>query len=324
LISKSLEARIDRHLIGDSTQLKEVLDLALTAARYPFTNVLITGESGTGKENIARIIHYASERKDNLFCAVNSSAITDSLLESEFFGHKKGAFTGAVTDKKGFFEVCNNGTLFLDEIADMPMNLQAKILRAIEEKRITRVGDVEQVSTDFRIISATNRNVEELVEENKFRLDLLHRLNTLQIHVPPLRERPEDIEPLLYYFAQDFSVKLNKPVPSIDSKIISELKKYNFPGNVRELKNMTERALILCKNNTLGINDFPAPSKENQLSSTSNSYNLKDFEIKLICSALKDFKYNQSATANALGISRDALIRKMKKYDIIIDNIILS
>jgi DNA-binding NtrC family response regulator len=324
LISKSLEARIDRHLIGDSTQLKEVLDLALTVARYPFTNVMITGESGTGKENIARIIHYASERKDNLFCAVNSSAITDSLLESEFFGHKKGAFTGAVTDKKGFFEVCNNGTLFLDEIADMPMNLQAKILRAIEEKRITRVGDVEQVSTDFRIISATNRNVEELVEENKFRLDLLHRLNTLQIHVPPLRERPEDIEPLLYYFAQDFSVKLNKPVPSIDSKIISELKKYNFPGNVRELKNMTERALILCKNNTLGINDFPAPSKENQLSSTSNSYNLKDFEIKLICSALKDFKYNQSATANALGISRDALIRKMKKYDIIIDNIILS
>jgi DNA-binding NtrC family response regulator len=324
LISKSLESRIDRHLIGDSPQLKEVLNLALTAAKYPFTNVLITGESGTGKENIARIIHYASERKDNLFCAVNSSAITDSLLESEFFGHKKGSFTGAIADKKGFFEVSDNGTLFLDEIADMPLNLQAKILRAIEEKKITRVGDTEQISTNFRIISATNRNVDELVKENKFRLDLLHRLNTLHIHVPPLRERIEDIEPLLQYFAHDFSIKLNKPVPTVDDSVISALKKYHFPGNVRELRNMTERAIILCKDNFLRITDFPMGHDIDQFhnyTNTSNPYNLKEVEKELICSVLKDFDYNQVAAADTLGISRDALIRKMRKYNIIIKKV---
>ena len=319
LISKSLEARIERHLIGESPQLKEALELALTASKYPFTNVLITGESGVGKENIARIIHYASELKDNIFCAVNSSAITSSLLESEFFGHKKGSFTGAITDKKGFFEVCNNGTLFLDEIADMPFDLQAKILRAIEEKKITRVGDTEQISTNFRVISATNHNIDELIKQNKFRLDLLHRLNTLHIHIPPLRDRPEDIEPLLYYFAEDFSKKLNKHVPSIDREIVNVLKKYSFPGNVRELKNMTERAIILCKGNSLEIRDFPVSSEENGSSvETQILYNLKDTEINIIQSALKDFDYNQTTAANALGISRDALIRKMKKYNIVI------
>jgi DNA-binding NtrC family response regulator len=317
LISKSLEARIERHLIGESQQLKEVLDMALTAAKYQFTNVLITGESGTGKENIARIIHYASELKDNIFCAVNSSAITDSLLESEFFGHKKGAFTGALTDKKGFFEISNKGTLFLDEIADMPVNLQAKLLRAIEEKKITRVGDTEEIATEFRVISATNRNLDDLINQNRFRLDLLHRLNTLHIHIPPLRERPGDIEPLLYYFAEDFSVKMNKPLPAIDNAVISALKKYNFPGNVRELKNMTERAIILCKGNTLGINDFPVTMKANPSAESSVPYyNLKELEIKTICSVLKNSGYNQTIAANTLGITRDALIRKMKKYHI--------
>ena len=319
LISKDLETRIERNLIGESPQLKEVLELALTASRYPFTNVLITGESGTGKENIARIIHHASERKDNVFCPVNSSAITDSLLESEFFGHKKGAFTGAITDKKGFFEVCNNGTLFLDEIADMPFNLQAKILRAIEEKKITRVGDTGQISVNFRIVSATNHDVNELVKENKFRLDLLHRLNTLHIRMPSLRERSEDIEPLLHYFVEDFSIKLNKPVPSVSKKVINTLKKYSFPGNVRELKNMSERAVILCKSKSLEICDFPLGSGQEQDSlPAKSSFNLKEIEIKLIRFALKNYDYNQTTTAGALGISRDALIRKMKKYNIII------
>ncbi len=319
LISKNLEDRIERHLIGESCQLREVLDMALTASRYPLTNVLVTGESGTGKENIARIIHYASERKDNIFYAVNSSAITDSLMESEFFGHKKGAFTGALTDKKGFFEVCNNGTLFLDEIADMPMNLQAKILRAIEEKKITRVGDTGEITTDFRIISATNRNVEQLIQEGKFRLDLLHRLNTLHIHVPPLRERPEDIAPLLYHFAVDFSTRLNKPIPMISEKAVKALKKYSFPGNVRELKNMVERAVILCKENCLKEKDFPVNTTETGLSQARPvSYNLRETEINIIHAALRDFDYNQTSTAKALGITRDALIRRMRKYDITI------
>jgi len=319
LISKSLEARIERHLVGESRQLKEVLDMALTAAKYQFTNVLITGESGTGKENIARIIHYASDLKDNIFCAVNSSAITDSLLESEFFGHKKGAFTGALTDKKGFFEISDKGTLFLDEIADMPVNLQAKILRAIEEKKITRVGDTGEIATEFRVISATNRDLDDLISQNRFRLDLLHRLNTLQIHIPPLRERPEDIEPLLRYFAEDFSMKMNKPLPQLDKSTILELKKYSFPGNVRELKNMTERAIILSKGNTLTINDFPVKIKNSPPSELSaSSCNLKEIEINAICSALKKSGHNQTAAANILGITRDALIRKMKKFNILI------
>ena len=211
LISKTLEEKIDRQFIGVSPQILEVFEQSITAANYPEANVLITGESGTGKENIARIIHYSSKRKDHIFCAVNSSAITETLLESEFFGHKKGSFTGAITDKMGFFEVCNQGTLFLDEIADMPLTLQAKILRATEEKVITRVGDTNPIRTDFRVISATNHDINKGVEKKKFRLDLLHRLNTLHIHIPALRERPEDIKPLLIHFVDVFSTRFNKP-----------------------------------------------------------------------------------------------------------------
>ncbi len=319
LISKSLEERIGRHFVGVSRQIMDVLEVAMTASQYSDTNVLITGESGTGKENIARIIHFASTRKDNLFWAVNSSAITDSLLESEFFGHKKGSFTGAIADKKGFFEICDQGTLFLDEIADMPLNLQAKILRAIEEKKITPVGDTNKISTDFRIISATNHDLDKLVEEKKFRLDLIHRLNTLHIHLPPLRERPEDIEPLLLYFAKDFAMKFNKHTPQIDKDVIQALKKYDFPGNVRELKNMTERAIILSNGGPLGVQNFPVKLKSKSSKFVSSiKLNLEENEMELIRLALHNCEYNQKATAEILGISRDALIRKMKKFNIVI------
>ena len=317
LISKTLEDKIKRQFIGVSPKTLEVLEQAMMAANYPDANVLITGESGTGKENIARIIHYSSSKKDNTFCAVNSSAITETLLESEFFGHKKGSFTGAITDKMGFFEVCNNGTLFLDEIADMPFNLQAKILRATEEKVITRVGDTNPIQTDFRIISATNHDIDKRVQDNKFRLDLLHRLNTLHIHIPALRERPEDIKPLLLHYVEIYSVKFNKPNIQISKEVFDVLFKYDFPGNVRELRNMTERALILCKGNMLGLNDFPL--KSHQISANIeplDSFNLKTLDIKMVRKALQNCKYNQSAAADMLGITRDALIRKMKKYDI--------
>lgn len=257
LISKALEEKIDRQFIGVSSQILEVFEQAVTAANYPDANVLITGESGTGKENIARIIHYSSVKKGHIFCAVNSSAITESLLESEFFGHKKGSFTGAINDKMGFFEVCNQGTLFLDEIADMPLNLQAKILRATEEKVITRVGDTNPIHTDFRIISATNQDIDKSVKKNKIRLALLHRLNTLHIHIPALRERPEDIKPLLTHFVNLYATKFNKANLRIEKEVFKTLAKYNFPGNVRELRNMTERAVILCKGNVLRVNDFP-------------------------------------------------------------------
>jgi DNA-binding NtrC family response regulator len=319
LISKTLEEKIDRQFIGVSPQILDVFEKAITTAKYPDANVLITGESGTGKENIARIIHYSSERKDHIFCAVNSSAITKTLLESEFFGHKKGSFTGAINDKMGFFEVCNQGTLFLDEIADMPFNLQAKILRATEEKVITRVGDTNLIRTDFRIISATNHDIDKWVEKKKFRLDLLHRLNTLHIHIPPLRERPEDIKPLLIHFVDTYAAKFNKPSLHIAREVFEVLQKYDFPGNVRELRNMTERAIILCKGNLLGINDFPINSNKPVRKEPNNEIvNLKAHEIKIIRKVLQNCNYNQQASADALGITRDALIRKMKKYDITI------
>jgi transcriptional regulator with PAS, ATPase and Fis domain len=291
--------------------------MAMSAADFQDTSVLITGESGTGKENIARIIHFASKRKDNLFCAVNSGSITDSLLESEFFGHKKGSFTGALADRQGFFEISNQGTLFLDEIADMPMNLQAKMLRAIEEKKITRVGDTRAIKTDFRILSATNHDLDQLVDQKKFRLDLLHRLNTLHIHIPPLRDRPEDIEPLLMFFAEDFAAKMNKQIPQIDKAVIHLLKSYTFPGNVRELKNMTERAIILSKGNSIGVDDFPVKTTvRSESAKKSGTLNLEATEAEMIRRALSKCNNNQTAAAGELGIQRMALVRKMQKYNI--------
>jgi DNA-binding NtrC family response regulator len=317
LISKALEEKIERQFIGISPQILKVFEQAILAANYPDTNVLISGESGTGKENIARIIHYSSSRKDHLLCAVNSNAITESLLESEFFGHKKGSFTGAISDKIGFFEVCNGGTLFLDEIADMPLNLQAKILRATEEKVITRVGDTNQIRTDFRIISATNKDIEKRVEKKKFRLDLLHRLNTIHIHIPALHERPEDIKPLLIHFVSVYATKFNKPNLTVSAEVFDALLKYDFPGNVRELRNMTERAIMLCKGNKLGIDDFQLkPQKAEVIVPNNDIVDLKSLEANMIRKALQNCNFNQQATAGVLGIHRDALSRKLRKYNI--------
>ncbi|MBN1198736.1 MAG: sigma-54-dependent Fis family transcriptional regulator [Bacteroidales bacterium] len=319
LISRTLEERIERNLIGVSRQIREVLDLAMQAAKFRDTSVLITGESGTGKENMARIIHYASDRKDEILYSVNSGSITESLYESEFFGHKKGAFTGADSDKKGYFEICNNGTLFLDEIADMPLPLQAKMLRVLEEKKVTRVGDIHPVFTDFRLITASNHDLDALVEEKSFRLDLLHRLNTLTIHIPPLRERPEDIEPLLVYFIDLFSKRINSPTPKIDPNVFHALQSYYFPGNVRELKNMAERAVILYKGGLLGIQNFPLKTTYDEMKEPPCIIStLQETEIDLIRKAFQRCGFNQKATAEMLGISRDALIRKLKKYNITI------
>jgi len=318
LISGELEKRIERNFIGESPQIKQVLEQASTAALYKTTNVLITGESGTGKEIVARIIHYASEQRDKNFCAVNSSAVTETLLESEFFGHIKGSFTGAINDKKGYFESANEGTLFLDEIADMPVGLQAKLLRAIEEKKIKRVGSNDEISVDFRVISATNHDFNKLIETRAFRLDLFHRLNTITIHIPPLRERPEDIAPLLSYFALYFAEKLNKPEPAIDPSLVARLKQYKFPGNVRELRNMTERAIIFCKSGMLGPEDYPLVVKEPVASviSAAPVLSLDNQEQDIILRALKESNNNQLRAARLLGISRDALIRRMRKYNI--------
>jgi DNA-binding NtrC family response regulator len=315
LISMELENRIEKELIGESKAIRNILDLAMNSAQYKDVNVFITGESGTGKEIIARIIHFASARKANSFFPVNCTATPENLMESEFFGHVKGSFTSSISDKKGYFELTDGGTLFLDEIADMPITLQAKLLRVIEEKKYKRVGDEKESPVDVRIVAATNHDVQQLIAENKFRLDLFHRLNTIIIDIPPLRERPEDIEPLLKHFVRIFSESIKIPPPIIQPDVIKELKKYDFPGNVRELKNLTERALIICKSNVLHKDCFSLICKKEELpqSKKHKHFNLEENEFALIQAALRETNQNQTLAAKLLGISRHALIRRLQK-----------
>jgi DNA-binding NtrC family response regulator len=317
LISRDLESRTEKNFIGTSKNIKRVLDTALRAGEDRNVSVLITGENGTGKEIIARIIHHASERHDEVFHPVNSSAIPDTLIESEFFGHKKGSFTDAKDDKKGVFELAHGGSLFLDEIADMPFGLQAKLLRALEEKKIKRIGSNKEIDVDVRLISATNQDINQLIQDKKFRLDLFHRINTITLTIPPLRERIEDIKPLLAYYVEFFAKRKNKPVPEIDANVLDHLKSYHFPGNVRELKNMIERASILASNDRLTASDFPITGKDIPGDiGDSPGFNMNDNEVYLIKDAMENANYNQKRAAELLGISRDALIRRLRKYNI--------
>jgi DNA-binding NtrC family response regulator len=327
LISRELEGIIHRDFIGVSPQIKRVIQLAMKVAQDRDASVLITGENGTGKEILARIIHYASERQKHVFVPVNSSAIPDTLIESEFFGHKKGAFTDAKEDKKGFFEMASGGTLFLDEIADMPYSLQAKLLRAMEERKVKRIGDNREISVDLRIISATNKNIEKMIEDEKFRLDLYHRINTFILEIPPLRERPEDVEPLLRHFVEDLCNKKKKQMPVIKPELIEQLKRYNFPGNVRELRNMTERALILYDGKSLSQGDFSikigeSHQKESPTIPAIKSFNLDENEKSIIEEALRETDGNQIKASDLLGISRDALKHRLKKHGIIIQRVV--
>lgn len=303
--------------IGVSDSAARVVNLALAAAQDRDVSVLITGENGTGKEIIARLIHLASERAGAPFVPVNSAAIPESLLESEFFGHVKGSFTGAHDSKKGHFEQANGGTLFLDEIADMPTQLQAKLLRALEQKVIKKVGGVREISLDLRVISATNQDVLHLIDENRFRRDLFHRLNTIEINIPPLRERKEDIEPLTRWFMSSFAEKKGLDSPELKPEWFEQLYNYDFPGNVRELRNLVERALILSG---MGSSDslklFPGHT------GTRRHMTLAP-EVEKIREALIDADMNQNVAAQNLGISRDALIRRMKKYHITISKQVL-
>jgi len=315
LISRELET---------SPVIKKVVDMAMRVAHDKDASVLITGENGTGKEIIARIIHYASDRKKEVFVPVNSTAIPDTLIESEFFGHKKGSFTDAKEDKKGFFEMANGGTLFLDEIADMPFSIQAKLLRAMEERKITRIGGGKELAVDIRIISATNKNIEKLIEAERFRLDLYHRINTFIINIPPLRERPEDIEPLLNHFVTDLCSKKKKTAPAIDPNLIIQLKKYNFPGNVRELRNMVERALILSDGKILTSEDFSIKFEEHKEEKRPQriTLNLDEWEKILIEDALRETGGNQMRACDLLGVSRDSLKHRLKKHNITIQRVV--
>ena len=237
-------------IVGDSPRMLHIYDMIRQVAKTK-TNILITGESGTGKELIARAIHDQSNRKDNPFVVINCGSIPETLMESEFFGHKKGAFTGASDNKKGLFEVADQGTVFLDEIGELSTSFQVKLLRAVQEKVFKRVGDTQDISVDIRFISATNKDLKKEIMNGRFREDLFYRLNVIEIKIPPLRERMGDLKPLAQFFLDKYSKEMDKEITKISSYAIELLKKYDFPGNIRELENLLERSVALTSTNIL-------------------------------------------------------------------------
>jgi len=283
LMNRELLENLGPEIIGVSKKMQDIISIMTRVAQFRDTSVLITGDSGTGKELIARGIHALSPRHDNYFYAVNCSAIPESLFESEFFGHKKGAFTGAEDHRAGMFEIADKGTLFLDEIGDMKLELQGKLLRVLEDKKVSRVGTHKEIPVDVRVISATNQNIKNLLSGKGFRLDLYHRLNTFEIHIPPLRERKNDIRPLTEYYLQKISQRLKKKITKVDEDVYNMLENYDFPGNVRELRNFIEKAVILCDDNKVSLRDFPNLMLSPEASGTKNEfYPQSDSDLDLI------------------------------------------
>ncbi len=317
---KALKKQTNIEIVGSSPLIKEVLDLVAKVSQTDSTTVLITGESGTGKELVARCIHAMSSRKDNFFHSVNCSAIPETLFESEFFGHSKGAFTDARQNTEGWFEISQHGALFLDEIGELPLNIQAKFLRVLDDKVISKIGTKKEISLDLRIVAATNQNLEKMVEDKTFRIDLFHRLNSFVIHVPPLRERKEDIPELINYFVNSFNDKLGKNIRKIDKNIFEKLQTYHFPGNVRELKNIIERAMIICEDEHLQLKHLFATKNIKSAAKTqlfnSQELDLEKLEKKAITQALHLCKFNKSKTAKLLNISRQSLDRRLEKFNI--------
>jgi DNA-binding NtrC family response regulator len=320
-------------LIGISPKMLKVYEIIEKIADTDCT-LLITGESGTGKELIAKTIHYNSSRSQRPFVPINCAAIPASLLESELFGYEKGAFTGAFNTRIGRFELANNGTLFLDEIGDLDPSLQAKLLRVIQEKEFERVGGVKTIKVDVRIIAATNQNLEELTKIGRFREDLFYRLNVVQLHVPPLRERREDIPLLLDYYVNEFSKKMKRNPFEFSDDTMECLLNYHWPGNVRELRNLVEGLMILVKGNKVTLSDLPERFLQKSTLSLKKSdqgiehYLLQDrdeinlentlyiIERALILRALKKAKGVKSKAAKLLGIKRTTLIEKLKRIEI--------
>ena len=318
-LQKELEERtLPKDIVCESKVMKEIFKLVEKVAEQKDTTVLITGESGAGKEVIARYIHRISPRKKERFVAVNCAAISPSLIESELFGYEKGAFTGAVKRKKGIFEAAAGGCVFLDEIGDLPLDAQAKILRVIQEKKIQRVGGIEEIPVDVRIIAATNKDLSKMVEMGKFREDLLYRLNVFPINVPPLRERKEDIFPLVEYFSKQIAGNVSDPILSASAQKI--LLEYPFPGNVRELKNAVERAIILAgKNFPLTGEHFSflkgKDFEKNIYELPEEGISLEKLERELIKQALKRAKGNKSAAARLLGLTRSKFRTRLKSLE---------
>jgi len=314
----TLEDKEDVKIVAKSKKMKKVLEDVEKVAKTD-TTVLIQGETGVGKELIARLIHKLSKRNSFAFIPINCAAIPKDLLEAELFGFEKGSFTGAVKSKKGKFVLADKGTIFLDEISEMSVELQAKFLRVLEDGIVEVIGSEKPLKTDIRIIAATNRNLEKYVEEGKFREDIYFRLNVYKIVVPPLRERPEDIEELSKFFLDKFAKKYNKKVFSISDNALEKLKNYHFPGNVRELKHIIERAIIHTNNETISEEDIILTqiSKQKQ-EGIIIPYDipLKEAEKKIIIETLKKYDFNKKKTAEVLGISVRKIELKLKEWGI--------
>ncbi len=305
------------NIVYASKKMEEVIKICLKIADTK-TPVLIRGESGTGKELIARALHYNSSRSQGPFVAINCAAIPENLLEAELFGYEKGAFSGAYTTKKGKFELADGGTLFLDEIGDLPLSLQAKLLRVLQDQKVERLGGTTPIKVDVRIISATNKNLEEMIEEGTFREDLYWRLNVVPIYIPPLRERKEDIPVLIEYFLDKFNKEYNKNV-KISSESMKILLNYSWPGNVRELENIIERLVLLTEDGIIKEEDIPSYMRQNETNQIP-AYGLPSqisyLEKKRIIEALKECNFNQTKAAKLLGLTRRQLNYRIKKYNL--------
>lgn len=310
LYKQEFEKKI-KHIVGNSSKMQRVLELVEKASPTD-ANILIAGENGTGKSLLARQIHALSERKNKAFVNVDLGALNENLFESELFGHVKGAFTDAKNDYAGRFEIAHEGTLFLDEIANLPLNLQPKLLSALQNRKISRLGSNKEVEVNIRLISATNKKVNSLVQQQMFREDLLYRINTIQIELPPLRERIDDIPVLTEMFLKKYSKKYRKDSVELNAKAKNSLLKYSWPGNIRELDHTIEKAVILCNNNIISPEDLYIRS---QLQTPYKSINtLEEIEKQAIINTLESHNWNITEVAKELAISRQSIYNKMKKY----------
>ena len=317
-LRKEVESRYDFHqLIGKSPSMQKIYDL-IERISDSSSNVLITGESGTGKELVAKAIHYNGVRKEGPFVAINCAAIPETLLESELFGYKKGAFTDAKSDKKGLIFEANEGTLFLDEITEMPLTLQAKLLRVIEEREVRPLGDTNSYPIDVRIISTSNRDIVSSIQEGRFREDLYYRLKVIDIEMPPLRERKEDIPILVQHFVHKFSKELKKSVSGVSEDALRVLVNYSWPGNVRELENIIQRAITLSRHQGILPDDLPASitqKTDEKLfeKALEENFTLDQLEKEYIKKVLIEAGGNKSKAAEILGLDRKTLYRKLGK-----------
>ncbi|WP_031437211.1 sigma-54-dependent transcriptional regulator [Methylobacter tundripaludum] len=316
------ERRTRHTLLGESLIMQEIRAKIGKLARSQ-APVYISGESGSGKELVAKLIHQQSSRSDHAFVAINCGAIPHDLMESEFFGHKKGSFTGAVSDKKGLFQAAEGGTLFLDEVADLPLSLQVKLLRAIQEKKIRPVGDQQEIPVDIRLLSATHRNLNDMVRDGSFRQDLYYRINVIDLHVPPLRERPGDIPALVEHILAKLTGANKQDRPVLSASALAALQKYHFPGNVRELENIMERALALYDGNNIESDDLNLPidahkaAKSAEYSPVLGSLedHLEGIERKAITLVLEENEGDKTAAAKQLGLSFRSLRYRLKQLD---------